>query len=343
MSKRPTITDLARTAGVSVATVDRVLNQRHPVREDTAARVLKAAQDLGFHATELLRQRLREEVPTRTLGFLLQKRTDYFYQAFGAELAAATRAAVAIRGRPVVEFMDELAPGTIVEALHKVGPTVDALAVVAVDHPHVSQAIAMLRARGVPTFTLLSDLTAEARAGYIGLDSRKAGRTAAWAIARTARRPGPVGVVVGSHRYLGQELCEISFRSYFREYAADFPLADALVNLEDPRIAHEATLDLLHRRPDLVGIYVAGGGMEGVIRALREEGAPGRVAMVCNELTPETRSGLIDGVVTMVIGTPRPALAARAVDAMVRAIAAPAPEPPTQILLPFDLYSPENI
>ena len=65
--------------------------------------------------------------------------------------------------------------------------------------------------------------------------------------------------------------------------------------------------------------------------------------MVCNELTPETRSGLIDGVVTMVIGTPLPALAARAVDAMVRAIAAPAPEPPTQILLPFDLYSPENI
>jgi LacI family transcriptional regulator len=343
VSKRPTITDLARVAGVSVATVDRVLNRRHPVREDTAGRVLKAAQDLGFHATELLRHRLREEVPTRTFGFLLQKRTDYFYQMFGTELAAATRASPSVRGRPVVEFMDELAPAAIVEALLKVGPAVDALAVVAVDHPHVSQAIATLRARGVPTFTLLSDLTAEARAGYIGLDSRKAGRTAAWAIARTARAPGPVGVVVGSHRYLGQELCEISFRSYFREYAPDFRLADALVNLEDPRIAHEATLDLLHRRPDLVGIYVAGGGMDGVIRALREEGAQGRVAMVCNELTPVTRAGLIDGVVTLVIATPLPALAARAVDAMARATAAPSPEPPTQILLPFELYIPENI
>ncbi|TIU74187.1 MAG: LacI family DNA-binding transcriptional regulator, partial [Mesorhizobium sp.] len=39
MAKRPTITDLARTSGVSVATVDRVLNNRLPVREETARRV----------------------------------------------------------------------------------------------------------------------------------------------------------------------------------------------------------------------------------------------------------------------------------------------------------------
>ena len=36
MAKRPTITDLARISGVSVATVDRVLNNRLPVREETA-------------------------------------------------------------------------------------------------------------------------------------------------------------------------------------------------------------------------------------------------------------------------------------------------------------------
>jgi len=40
MGRRPTIADLAEAAGVSVATVDRVLNARHPVREATAERVL---------------------------------------------------------------------------------------------------------------------------------------------------------------------------------------------------------------------------------------------------------------------------------------------------------------
>ncbi|HEY9346869.1 MAG TPA: LacI family DNA-binding transcriptional regulator, partial [Inquilinus sp.] len=74
MSRRPTIADLATAAGVSVATVDRVLNQRHPVREGTAGRVLRAAEAIGYHATTLLQQRLRGELPVRTFGFLLQKR-----------------------------------------------------------------------------------------------------------------------------------------------------------------------------------------------------------------------------------------------------------------------------
>ncbi len=343
MARRPTAEDVAREAGVSVATVDRVLNRRHPVREDTAARVLRAAEALGYHATSLLRQRLRGELPQRTLGFLLQKRSELFYQTLGAELVAATGAAQAIRGRALVEFVDELSPSAIVAALNQIGARADAVAVVAVDHPHISEAVAALRERGVPLVALLSDLTAETRAGYVGVDGRKAGRTAAWVIARTARAAGSVGVIVGSHRYLGQELCEIGFRSYFRENAPDFHLLETLVNLEDPRIAYEATLDLLKRNGDLAAIYLPGGGMAGVIDALRDEAPDRGLSMVCNELTPVTRAGLIDGIVTMVLHTPLPLLAARAVEVMIRALQAPAPEPPIHVLLPFELFVSENI
>ena len=55
MARRPTISHLAAAAGVSVATVDRVLNRRHKVRSETAERVLAAAQSIGFHATALLK------------------------------------------------------------------------------------------------------------------------------------------------------------------------------------------------------------------------------------------------------------------------------------------------
>ena len=51
MGRRPTIQDLAENAGVSVATVDRVLNRRLPVRESTALRVVSAAEAIGYHAT----------------------------------------------------------------------------------------------------------------------------------------------------------------------------------------------------------------------------------------------------------------------------------------------------
>ncbi len=341
LPRRPTIHDVARAASVSVATVDRVLNQRQPVREGTATRVVVAAESLGYHATLLLQKRLQGELPQRTLGFLLQKRSDSFYQELAEALVTATRQAPGIRGRAVVEFMEDLSPPTTVAALTALAQRACAVAVVCGDHPNVSEAISRLRARGVPVCTLLSDLTAPSRAGYVGLDGRKAGRTAAWMIARIAQ-PGAVGLVVGSHRYLGHELCEIGFRAYFREHAAEFQVLETQVNLEEPRIAYEATLEMLSRHPGLTGLYIAGGGLEGVIQALRDEGAGGRVTLVCNELAPGTRAALIDGIVAVSIATPLPLVAARAVEMMAQALQEQRPEP-AHVFLPFEMYVSENL
>lgn len=339
---RPTIRDLAAAAGVGVATVDRVLNQRAPVRRETAERVLAAAEAIGYHGTGLLKRRLAETAATRTFGFLLQRRADAFYQEMAAALAAATRAATGVRGRPIVEFVEDISAGTVADKLLALGSRVDALAVVAADHPKVTEAVEALAARGVGVMTLLSELSAPS-IGHVGIDHRKAGRTAAWSIARLARAPGSVGIFVGSHRYVGHELSEISFRSYFREHAPAFRLLEPLANLEDPHLAHEGTLELLKRNPDLVGIYVAGGGMAGLISALRETGAHERVIAVCNELVPETRAALVDGVLDAVIATPLQKLAEQAIGILVRSVRGGTVEGESRVLLPFELYVSENV
>jgi LacI family transcriptional regulator len=342
MAKRPTLADLAGAAGVSVATVDRVLNARHRVREPTAERVLSAAEAIGYHAAPLLKRRMRAQAPVRSFGFLLQK-PDAFYRQFGADLEAATTRLNSCRGRAVVEYVTELSPTTIAEALVRLGKSVDAIGVVSVDHPRVSEAIARLRENGRPTFALLSDLTAEARAGYIGRDNRREGRTAAWIIAKAAPRPGKIGIIVGSHRYLCQETAEISFRAYLRENASAFVAIEPLVNLEDSRIAYAATEELIAANPDLVGLYVAGGGMEGSIAAARDQSVREPIAIVCNELTPKSRAGLIDGVLTAVISTRTALIADRALEAMNRAVEAGASATPGQIIVPFDIFLPTII
>jgi LacI family transcriptional regulator len=45
---RPTVRDIAREAGVSLATVDRVLNARPRVRENSVRRVQDAVEKLGY-------------------------------------------------------------------------------------------------------------------------------------------------------------------------------------------------------------------------------------------------------------------------------------------------------
>ena len=342
MSRRPTIADVAKAAEVSVATVDRVLNGRHSVRGATAERVLAAAEAIGFYAASLLKSRLRADLPQRTFAFLLQ-RPDAFYTQFGADLAGATRALMEVRGKPIVDYCPDLSAVVIAERLLRLGEIAHAVAVVSVDHPRVSDAIAALRARGVPTFAILTELGAEAAAPYVGRDNRKEGRTAAWLIVKAARRPGKVGIIVGSHRFLCQETAEISFRAYLRENAPEFAPLEPLVNLEDPRIAYAATQDLIGANRDLAGLYVCGGGQEGVIAAARDEAAPGELAIVCNELTPEARAGLIDGVLTAVISTPTALLAARAVAAMSAAVAAPQEMAPGPVYVPFELYLPTNV
>jgi LacI family transcriptional regulator len=341
MGKRATIADLAQASGLSVATVDRVLNRRLPVREETALRVVAAAEAIGYHAAGLLKQRL-VDVPQRSFGFILQKRNDDFYQALAAELIAATKAATLIRGKPIVVFVDELVPSVIAAKVREVGRAADALAVVAVDHPHVNEAIEETAASGVPIFTLLTDVSAPSRAGHIGIDSRKAGRVAGWTIARLAKRPGKVGVLVGTHRYLGQEMAEMSFRSYFREHAPNFQLLETLVNLEDDRIAYEAIVHLVKNNDSLVGLYAAGGGIKGMIQALRDEHAGDRLIAVCNELLASTRAALIDGIVDLVLATPLPLLAARAVEAMSQATDGSTPSG-KHAPLPVDLYISENL
>ena len=341
MSKRATITDLAREAGVSVATVDRVLNRRLPVREDTALRVVAAAESIGYHATGLLKQRLNEVKPC-TLGFLLQKRDD-FYKSLANELLNATKQATSVRGKAVVEFMDELVPSFIAAKIREMAPRVDVLAIVAVDHPLVSEAVEEVVAKGKPVFTLLSDLTTPARSGHVGVDGRKAGRTAAWAISRLAKKPGKIGILLGSHRYLNQETAEISFRSYMRENTPQFQLLEPLVNLDDPRIAYEAVEDMISTNADLAGIYMAGGGMEGLVRALRDENAGSRIIAVCNELIPVTRSALIDGTIDLVLATPAALVASRAVEAMAHAAASERTESSLPILLPAEIFLSENI
>ena len=217
------------------------------------------------------------------------------------------------------------------------------MAVVSADHPRVTQAIDALRARGVPVFALISDLSAPSLAGYVGLDNWKVGRTAAWAVARLCKVPGKVAIFVGSHRYRCQETCEISFRSYFREHAPAFRLLETRPSLEDARLGYENTADLLQQHEDLVALFVAGGGVEGVIRAIREADAAERVMGIGLDLTEVTRSALIDGALKLVLSHPLQRMAETLVGAMARAIERGRSDAARQVLLPFDIHTPENV
>ncbi len=88
-SSRVTIRDVAERAGVSVATVSKVINQRYGVAADTLARVRAVIDELGYEAS-LVAQSLRNH-KTNVIGILVSD-----LEPFSTELLKG--AADAIRG-----------------------------------------------------------------------------------------------------------------------------------------------------------------------------------------------------------------------------------------------------
>ncbi len=343
MANRPTIHDLAREAGVSVATVDRVLNGRAKVREETARKVAEAAHRIGYHARGLVELSRSWNVPEVTLGFVLHKEQQEFYQNFSSEIRRAVSARKDVRGKAKILFSPSQYPADFGKLMRELGGEVDALASSAVNHQSLNQVVRHLKESNVATFALLNDFAQGIRENYFGLNNMQVGRIAASMVATAAPRPGKVAIFVGGNRWHGHELRETGFRSYFREYATEFTILDTLVNLETRQLTYEATLDLLHRQPDLAGIYVAGGGMEGAIAAIRETRPPGKIALVVNELIGVSRDALQDRYVTMVIGTPLEELCTILVNQMVNTVLHGPSQIPGQHFLEPRLYLPESV
>src|SRR3989440_9929276 len=79
---------VAKRAGVSTATVSRVLNNLNVVKNSTRARVLKAAEELKYHPNLHARSLARGK--SRTLGILVSNMENpFFFDIFRALESAA--------------------------------------------------------------------------------------------------------------------------------------------------------------------------------------------------------------------------------------------------------------
>ncbi|MBU2665500.1 LacI family transcriptional regulator [Actinoplanes bogorensis] len=87
--RRPTMHDVARAAGVSPATVSRVVNNERYIREETRAAVERAIAELGFERNEAARS-LRPGQTTDTVALVIEDAVNPFWSAVtdGAEEVA---------------------------------------------------------------------------------------------------------------------------------------------------------------------------------------------------------------------------------------------------------------
>ncbi|PKH22440.1 LacI family transcriptional regulator [Enterobacterales bacterium CwR94] len=332
-----TLSAIAKAAGVGVATVDRVLNRRAPVREATRQNVLRAATALGYRDEQT--RLLRGETPQKRarMGFILLSPSYSFWQPFTDAIARSAQPWLPAGESPLFHWHDIDATAQVAASLRALAQQVDVIGLVALDHPLIRHAVEEVSQQGVRVFTLFSDLSPCGHTGYIGLDNQKAGRTAGWMAANLVREQGSIGILVGDHRFNCQESCEISFRSCLREQAAGLRVLEPLKTHETIAGGYAATRELLHMSADLRLIYAPCGGIEGVLTALRE--VPERqITLVCHGPVAQGELALIDGTMTVMLRHPLQALADTVINTLMKSETGF-----QQVTVPFEIVTRENI
>jgi LacI family transcriptional regulator len=297
---RPTVHDIAEKAGVSLATVDRVINNRPGVKAKTRARVEGAIAEIGYirdvAAANLARKRLYR------FDFLIPDSDNSFLdQLRGAvrEVAALSRIErIEISMREVAAF-DAAALVTAMRAAIESAP--DGIAVVAIDDDAVRAVVAEANEAGIAVVTVVSDLPGSARMHYAGIDNLAAGRTAASLVGRFVGGTGTVGVIAGSLNARDHRERLAGFEEALKR---DFPGVSVLPVIEgrdDPkRVEREAAL-LLSARPEISGLYSLGAGNRGLVRALRAHATAQHLPVIVHELTTTTRQALSEGLFDAVL------------------------------------------
>jgi LacI family transcriptional regulator len=300
MNPRVTLQDVAREAGVSPATVDRVLNNRDGVRARTRDTVLTVAARLGYVDAEAEPPKSRAQRPV-DLVFLLPAGTNTFMKMLHAQLEqqAAERAGVSVR----VEALEGFNPSTVAARLMQLAGQVDGVGLVAQDHPLVREAIRAAARAETAVVTLVSDIQNVPRLAYVGIDNRQAGRLAGQLMGRLigAAVPAKVALFAGSLAYRGHEEREMGFRHIIREEFPTIQIVELREILDDRPKARFETASLLDQHPDLAGIYNVGAATVAIAEEVKARHLSRQIVLIGHEATEVNKPLLLDGTVDAVI------------------------------------------
>jgi len=337
MSRKTTLQQIADAAGVSLSTVDRVLNRRGGVSSDREAKVLEWASRLNVD-----RVLYRSHVSMLRVAVIMQSPQNPFYRGLRDAFADLDAGMAELRMTCFIHYVDVGKVTGMTGKIAQIASSFDALVVICPDHPRLSAALHRISTK-IPIVTLATDLPGCGRIAYVGPDNRQTGRCAGELMGRFL---GPAGgevlVVLGLHGMVGHAEREAGFRAILRERFTSCTVMATLESREDRERAGIVVRDFLRRNPRTAGIYNISAGSTAIVSAMRSLSLEPKPVLITHELTTERRQLLLEGAIDAIIDQNPRLEAHRAFDVLARhfkriQLGTPLDEPP-----PFNIYLREN-
>ncbi len=300
MSK-PTIKDLAKAAGVSLATVDRVLNNRGGVKQSTVDRVTAAISALNY-----VRDISAANLARRTEYKLLFLLPDYEDEFTNMILMAIDEANISmVHERTTISIIRVPAndPHRIVQEIDRLSvKKVDGVAIMAPETAQVRDAILRLDSRGIAVVAFMSNQPNARSANFVGINNEAAGRTAGQLLARfTGERQGAVLVITETMQSRDSLERRLGFDAIMAKSAPRLQVNPSMETYGDATRTAKIVATALYNTQEIVGIYLMNHDISETMQAIKDQGTPSNYVIIGHELTQYARARLVDGSMDAVI------------------------------------------
>lgn len=285
---------VADLAGVSLSTVDRVLNERGSVSDFKRRKVLHAARALGINRL----------LPSPVHGLLrfdllmVDSETDHYRRL----TAAFSRQAQMLRSRLVLQCQTwhEHSPQQLLDFIGNPRTARQGLIVVAHDTPQIRAALQAQMDQDVPVVLLTSSLSDLEGARFIGIDNRVAGRSAGRLLSQaTGNGSGRVLLITNSLLYHAHQQRVAGFLDVLRERAPHLVVSDPVQCHDDDARTARAVHAAVAEGDDLIAVYNSGAGSLGIRNALHEHGI--RPVWITHEASQQHAELLREGLLSLVL------------------------------------------
>lgn len=294
-----TIKEIAELAGVSRGTVDRVLNNRGSVNEETAEKIRRIIRQLDYKPNRA-GIALAAQKKKYLIGVILFSRKNPFFddvmQGFSDKAEELSLYGCQISVKRVAYHPE--AQLSAIKACLKEG--VQGLIITPYNDDSIREELNKLIRSGVPVITVNSDAEGVRRLAYVGSDYYNSGQAAGALMRLVTSGPVNLGIINGDNNIL----CHIQRVSGFVDKLsgdARFKVISQGESLDDDEKAYELVSRMLEKHPDINAFYFTAAGVYGGCRAIAKF-APGRdIKVVTFDEVPSTVEMMQKEIITATI------------------------------------------
>lgn len=295
-----TMKEIAELAGVSRGTVDRVLNHRGVVNEETRKKVLDIAELLDYQPNKA-GIALAAQKKKLKIGVLLFGIENPFFDEVLQGLHAKAKE-LSIYGCTIVEKQIPFSLEEQLSAIDELASDgINGLILSPYNDPQIQKKIDQLFEAGIPCVTINTDIPNSKRIAYVGSDFHKCGQTAGGLLSLFTSDSAKIGIVTGSHKVLCHEERIAGLQDFLKQTDSSMEIISIVENNDDDYKSYEVVNTLLQEHPDLSALYFTAAGVYGGCRALLNGKTDSALSVISFDAVPSTVEMLKAGVISATI------------------------------------------